>query len=96
MPLFVPHRCPKCFESVTLIQPQHKGRTLSEHHPGAIELGMFEIRHQAAGFDRPKHPCFRRGWVRKPPALVLLEGGTLEVGPGMPGHRVPSAPVPDG
>ena len=20
-----PHRCPKCFESVTLIQPQHKG-----------------------------------------------------------------------
>ncbi len=25
MPLFIPHRCPKCFESVTLIQPQHKG-----------------------------------------------------------------------
>jgi len=23
--LFIPHRCPKCFESVTLIQPQHKG-----------------------------------------------------------------------
>ncbi len=25
MPLYIPHRCPKCFESVTLIQPQHKG-----------------------------------------------------------------------
>jgi len=23
--LFIPHRCPKCFESVTVIQPQHKG-----------------------------------------------------------------------
>ncbi len=22
MALFIPHRCPKCFESVTLIQPQ--------------------------------------------------------------------------
>jgi len=25
MALFITHRCPKCFESVTLIQPQHKG-----------------------------------------------------------------------
>jgi hypothetical protein len=25
MPLFILHRCPKCYESVTLIQPQHKG-----------------------------------------------------------------------
>jgi len=25
MALFIPHRCLKCFESVTLIQPQHKG-----------------------------------------------------------------------
>jgi len=25
MALFIPHRCPKCFESVTLIQPQYKG-----------------------------------------------------------------------
>jgi len=25
MALSIPHRCPKCFESVTLIQPQHKG-----------------------------------------------------------------------
>jgi len=25
MTIFIPHRCPKCFESVTLIQPQHKG-----------------------------------------------------------------------
>jgi len=25
MALFIPHRCPNCFESVTLIQPQHKG-----------------------------------------------------------------------
>ncbi len=25
MALYTPHRCPKCFESVTLIQPQHKG-----------------------------------------------------------------------
>jgi len=24
MALYIPHRCPKCFESVTLIQPQHK------------------------------------------------------------------------
>jgi len=24
MALFIPIRCPKCFESVTLIQPQHK------------------------------------------------------------------------
>ena len=25
MAIFIPHRCPKCFESVTLIQPQYKG-----------------------------------------------------------------------
>ena len=25
MALFIPYKCPKCFESVTLIQPQHKG-----------------------------------------------------------------------
>jgi len=25
MALFIPHRCPKCFASVTLIQPQYKG-----------------------------------------------------------------------
>jgi hypothetical protein len=25
MAIFTPHRCPKCFESVTLIQPQNKG-----------------------------------------------------------------------
>ena len=25
MALYIPHRCPQCFESVTLIQPQHKG-----------------------------------------------------------------------
>jgi len=25
MALYIPIRCPKCFESVTLIQPQHKG-----------------------------------------------------------------------
>jgi len=25
MALFIPYRCLKCFESVTLIQPQHKG-----------------------------------------------------------------------
>ncbi len=24
MALFIPHRCPNCFESVTLIQPQYK------------------------------------------------------------------------
>ena len=28
MALFIPHRCPKCFKSVTLIQPQHKGGAL--------------------------------------------------------------------
>jgi hypothetical protein len=25
MAIFIPHRCPKCFKNVTLIQPQHKG-----------------------------------------------------------------------
>jgi len=25
MAIFIPHRCPQCFESVTLVQPQHKG-----------------------------------------------------------------------
>jgi len=25
MALYIPHRCPKCFGSVTVIQPQHKG-----------------------------------------------------------------------
>jgi len=25
MALFIPTRCPKCFESVMLVQPQHKG-----------------------------------------------------------------------
>jgi len=29
MALFIPHRCPKCFESVTLIQPQDKAETLT-------------------------------------------------------------------
>ena len=24
MAIFIPHRCPQCFESVTLIQPQYK------------------------------------------------------------------------
>ena len=28
MALYIPHRCPRCFESVTLIQPQHKGGAL--------------------------------------------------------------------
>jgi hypothetical protein len=25
MALYIPHTCPKCFENVTLIQPQYKG-----------------------------------------------------------------------
>jgi len=25
VPLSIPHRCPKCIENVTLIQPQYKG-----------------------------------------------------------------------
>ena len=25
MAIYIPHRCSKCFESVTLIRPQHKG-----------------------------------------------------------------------
>ena len=25
MAIYISHRCPKCFEFVTLIQPQHKG-----------------------------------------------------------------------
>ena len=25
MALYLPNRCPKCFESVTLVQPQYKG-----------------------------------------------------------------------
>jgi len=25
MALYIPYRCPKCFESVMLIQPQYKG-----------------------------------------------------------------------
>ena len=25
MAIYIPYKCPKCFESVTLIQPQHKG-----------------------------------------------------------------------
>jgi len=25
MAVYIPQRCPKCFESVTLIQPQYKG-----------------------------------------------------------------------
>jgi len=28
MAIFIPHRCPKCFESVTLIQPQYKSGAL--------------------------------------------------------------------
>jgi len=39
MPLFIPHRCPKCFESVTLIQPQHKGGAFK----GSSEGPMFEL-----------------------------------------------------
>ena len=25
MAIYIPYKCPKCFESVTIIQPQHKG-----------------------------------------------------------------------
>jgi len=28
MALFIPYRCPKCFDCVTLIQPQHKDGAL--------------------------------------------------------------------
>ncbi len=30
MAIFIPHRCSKCYESVTLIQPQHKGGAFKE------------------------------------------------------------------
>ena len=36
MALFIPPRCPQCFESFTLIQPQHKGGGLKG--PGAGSL----------------------------------------------------------
>ena len=35
MALYIPYKCPKCFESVTLIQPQHKG--------GAFKGPVFEL-----------------------------------------------------
>jgi hypothetical protein len=34
MAIFIPHRCPKCFESVTLIQQQHKGEAFNESTKG--------------------------------------------------------------
>jgi hypothetical protein len=34
MAIFIPHRCPKCFETVTLIQPQHKGGAFKEPAKG--------------------------------------------------------------
>jgi len=39
MALFIPHRCPKCFESVTLIQPQYKGGAFKELARGAPKEG---------------------------------------------------------
>jgi len=44
MPLFIPHRCPKCFESVTLIQPQKNSSPIDTLCPvyqferGCVEL----------------------------------------------------------
>jgi hypothetical protein len=42
--LFIPHRCPKCFESVRVMQPQHKG--------GAFGGPITQSRHSPNGFDR--------------------------------------------
>jgi len=42
MALFIPHKCPKCFESVTLIQPQHKGGTFKGPARGQCLNGMDE------------------------------------------------------
>ena len=42
MALFIPHRCPKCFESVTLIQPQHKGGAFKGSAKGPCLNGMDE------------------------------------------------------
>jgi len=43
MAIFIPHRCPKCFESVTLIQPQHKGGAVKGPAKGQCMNCMDEL-----------------------------------------------------
>jgi len=42
MPLYIRQRYPKCFESVTLIQPQHKGGALKGPAKGQCLVCMDE------------------------------------------------------
>ncbi len=42
MALYIPHRCPKCFESVTLIQPQYKGGAFKGPAKGKCLICMDE------------------------------------------------------
>ena len=52
MALFIPYRCPKCFESVTLIQPQYKDGALKSQSQCRKTLKtLFEIKN-------PKTPTF--------------------------------------
>ncbi len=44
MPLYIPHRCPKCFESVTVILGQHKDGALKGPAQGhCLNWRLFKI-----------------------------------------------------
>ena len=41
MAIFIPHRCPNCFESMTLIQPQYKEASLKDQR-GRVRLNCMD------------------------------------------------------
>ncbi len=49
---FIPHRCPKCLENVTLIQPQHKGGAFKCPAKGQCLNGMDD---QEYDLTQPAH-----------------------------------------
>jgi len=59
MPLYIPHRCPKCFESVTLVQAQHKGGAFMGPAKGQCLNCMDEQEYDLT------HPANIREWTEK-------------------------------
>ena len=53
MALFIPQRCPKCFESVMLIQPQHKDGALKGPAKGQSPKADLHLT-ASIGSNRPK------------------------------------------
>jgi len=79
MALFIPHRCPKCFESMTLIQPQYKGGAFKGPAKGQCLNCMDEQEYDLTvpGRGNPdKLCCCARGlWLQLilPTELIVYE-----------------------